>query len=71
MGKKAKSRAPRKPKARAKPKPAARAKRKPTAAKGEKWERPLTSPPTSTEREVDSFFAPIRRVEPSNRVIPN
>ena len=65
MGKKAKSRAPRKPKARAKRKPGAQAKRKATAATGEKWERPLTSPLTSTEREIDSLFALNRRVDPS------
>jgi hypothetical protein len=69
MGKKAKSRAPRKPKARGKPKPVARAKRTPMDKRkpttGENWERPLTSAPTSTEREVDSLFDPKRRV--SNR----
>ena len=69
MGKKAKSRAPRKPKARAKPKPVARAKRTPTDKRkpttAENWERPLTSTPTSTEREVDSLFDPTRRA--SNR----
>ena len=66
MGKKTKSRAPRKPKVRAKRKPAAQAKRKATAATGEKWERPLTALPlTSTEREIDSLLALNRRVDPS------